>query len=138
MSATATAPVHRGTSNGNARGSAEDRRRRRLFLLETYTADVEALVLVRVEDQMVLEVLQAGDSAVAMLNRWDNTLTEWAVRQACRCYRCGDLLVDETLTVDRIIPGCKGGKYRRDNIRPACGHCNSETGGRLARKPVKR
>lgn len=43
----------------------------------------------------------------------------------------------EPLTVDRIIPGCKGGTYRRDNIRPACGGCNSETGGALAGKGKK-
>lgn len=59
----------------------------------------------------------------------------------CRCYRCGALLhagvrptetddgVPSTVTVDRIIPGCRGGTYRRDNIRPACTDCNSETGG---------
>lgn len=50
---------------------------------------------------------------------------------ACRCYRCGDLLTMGTVTVDRIIPGCKGGTYRRNNIRPACTRCNSETGGSL-------
>ncbi len=49
----------------------------------------------------------------------------------CRCYRCGRLLDEETLTVDRIIPGVAGGKYVRTNIRPACGPCNSETGGAL-------
>lgn len=48
---------------------------------------------------------------------------------ACRCYRCGSLLTFYTVTVDRIIPGCRGGTYRRNNIRPACGSCNSETGG---------
>lgn len=48
---------------------------------------------------------------------------------ACRCYRCGVLLTVETVTVDRIKPGCQGGTYRRDNIRPACGPCNSSTGG---------
>lgn len=47
----------------------------------------------------------------------------------CLCYRCGEILKDETLTVDRIVPGALGGKYRRNNIRPACGPCNSETGG---------
>lgn len=52
----------------------------------------------------------------------------------CRCYRCGELLVDDTLTVDRILPGCLGGRYRRDNIRPACARCNSETGGPLHRR----
>lgn len=50
---------------------------------------------------------------------------------ACRCYRCGVLLTVDTVTVDRIIPGCKGGRYVRDNIRPACGRCNSEAGARL-------
>jgi hypothetical protein len=65
----------------------------------------------------------------------------------CRCYRCGVLLYNPDappllvpgralpLTIDRIIPGCHGGTYRRNNIRPACGPCNSETGGGLwARK----
>jgi 5-methylcytosine-specific restriction endonuclease McrA len=47
----------------------------------------------------------------------------------CRCYRCGILLTFLTITVDRIIPGAHGGKYTRDNIRPACARCNSETGG---------
>ncbi len=47
----------------------------------------------------------------------------------CRCYRCGAVLNDKTITVDRIVPGCLGGKYRRDNIRPACARCNSEAGG---------
>lgn len=51
----------------------------------------------------------------------------------CRCYRCGDVLTAETVTVDRIIPGCQGGTYRRDNIRPACSGCNSETGGACRR-----
>lgn len=51
----------------------------------------------------------------------------------CRCYRCGLVLIGELVTIDRIIPGCRGGKYRRDNIRPACATCNSETGGATRR-----
>lgn len=47
----------------------------------------------------------------------------------CRCYRCGRVLDDATVTVDRITPGCRGGRYVRSNIRPACERCNSETGG---------
>lgn len=50
------------------------------------------------------------------------------------CYRCDELLDDSTITVDRIIAGRDGGTYRRSNIRPACGPCNSETGGALARR----
>lgn len=51
------------------------------------------------------------------------------VKMCCRCYRCGHLLTLETMTVDRIVPGCQGGTYRRTNIRPACSGCNSTTGG---------
>jgi hypothetical protein len=29
---------------------------------------------------------------------------------------------------------CQGGTYRRDNLRPACGRCNSATGALLAGK----
>lgn len=50
---------------------------------------------------------------------------------ACRCYRCGGLLVAATLEADRIVPGAKGGTYRRENIRPACGPCNRITGNQL-------
>jgi 5-methylcytosine-specific restriction endonuclease McrA len=47
----------------------------------------------------------------------------------CRCYRCGRVLDVLSVTVDRITPGCHGGRYVRNNIRPACERCNSETGG---------
>jgi hypothetical protein len=59
-------------------------------------------------------------------------LTAWQAVEGeglTRCYRCGDLLDWFLLTVDRIVPGCRGGRYVRGNIRPACGTCNSETGG---------
>lgn len=95
----------RGTTNGNARGSSYTRRRRRAWLMENYASDVPDFT---------------------------------------RCYRCGLLLhnpdthpnyasLTPPLTVDRIIPGCQGGTYRRNNIRPACGDCNSETGGSTRR-----
>jgi len=80
--------VTRGTTNGNARGSAEDRRRRKQWLLDTF-----------------------GDG------------------QRADCYHCAIVLTFDTITVDRIIPGCQGGTYRRDNIRPSCGFCNSSLGG---------
>ena len=51
-----------------------------------------------------------------------------------RCYRCGSLLEEKTLTVDRIVPGCFGGRYNRENTRPCCSKCNSSTGGALARR----
>lgn len=82
----------RGTTNGNVRGSNQDRRARRAYLVLVYESD-----------------------------RGPGT---------CRCFRCGRVLRAGTLTVDRIVPGCRGGTYRRDNIRPACARCNSQIGGR--------
>lgn len=81
----------RGTTNANARGSADDRRKRRAWLLAEF-----------------------GDGRTAP------------------CSFCGAVLTDETITVDRIVPGCLGGTYRRENCRPACGTCNSREGGKLA------
>ncbi len=40
------------------------------------------------------------------------------------CIHCGKTLNYETITSDRIIPGCRGGSYRRENIQPACKSCN--------------
>jgi hypothetical protein len=105
----------RGTTNGNARGGTEERRRRREWLVLTFRADVDVVAL-----DFPLPYALHTDLGLGV--------------PACRCYRCGCLLTADTLTVDRIIPGCQGGTYRRDNIRPACGTCNSSTGGRTRRK----
>ena len=110
--------ARRGTSNGNSAGSAEDRRRRRKWLIETYRADVDADIHLRSTDGKL----------------WEVPLGEGV--PACRCFRCGILMAEGfkgLLTVDRIIPGCRGGTYRRSNIRPACSDCNSETGGATRR-----
>lgn len=103
----------RGTTNGNQRGGSEDRRKRREWLVQTYRADCDVSMIIG----LVFPVPIGTDGAVP----------------ACRCYRCGVLLTVDTVTVDRIVPGCRGGTYRRSNIRPACGTCNSSTGGRTRR-----
>lgn len=48
----------------------------------------------------------------------------------CPCsFGCGTMLTFETLTVDRHpLRKHDGGTYRRGNIRPACGFCNSQDG----------
>ncbi len=66
-----------------------------------------------------------------LLRTWESDLGPGT----CRCYRCGWVLSEETITVDRIVPGALGGKYVRENIRPACAECNSETGGRTRSVP---
>lgn len=68
-----------------------------------------------------------------LLNTFPSNLDQRRV-PTCRCYRCGGILYYETLTVDRIVPGCQGGRYVRQNIRPACAGCNSETGGATRRR----
>lgn len=88
----------RGTTNRNVRGNAKDRLARRRWLVETFRSDV----------------VDASEQVL--------------VGATCRCYRCGTLLTVDTVTVDRVIPGCRGGTYRRNNIRPCCGPCNTLTG----------
>lgn len=100
------ARARRGTTNQNARGNAADRARRRAWLVETYRADQD----------------------VQMVDPFGTPTMLGIGAPACRCYRCGTLLTVDTVTVDRIIPGCRGGTYRRNNIRPACSSCNSITG----------
>ena len=117
----------RGTSNGNQRGSAERRRQRKTWLLDTFAANVQ---LVRVEWSDGEVDWWAPIDDVAALTLMPECVSAQRVPTA-RCYRCGTLLHFHTVTVDRIIPGCHGGTYRRNNIRPACGGCNSETGAPL-------
>lgn len=57
----------------------------------------------------------------------------WGDGISAPCHYCAVVLTFVTLTVDRVIPGCRGGRYVRGNIRPACGPCNSIHGGRLRR-----
>lgn len=92
--------IQRGTSNANVRGNTRDRARRKAWLIATFRADV--------------------DLSPAL----DRTVPLGLGVPAVRCYRCGDLMTAAEMTIDRIIPGHKGGKYVRNNIRPACGPCN--------------
>jgi len=106
--------ARRGTTNGNARGSVTDRQRRRAWLVETYRANLDVLV-----------VRLGNGTEIRLDTRFGQG------EPACRCYRCGRLLTIDTVTVDRIIPGCRGGTYRRENIRPSCQLCASVTGAAL-------
>lgn len=116
----------RGTTNRNRRGSSEDRRRRREWLVETYQADVDVTVIVLHGGEVIV---RQPDGQYPVYRVVD--IAEVRIEPACRCYRCGKLLTVDTVSPDRIIPGCRGGTYRRGNIRPACGACQSETGGAL-------
>jgi hypothetical protein len=132
----------RGTTNRNERGNAEDRRRRREWLLKTYEADVVVIHWLRPS---------CGNQVVSLVPLHPSVSTSAPnviVAPTCRCYRCGKPLwlsgvvggveFEGTLTVDRIKPHKKGGTYARTNIRPACAACNSETGGALASRKGKK
>lgn len=122
MTTETKAPARRGTTNGNARGGSDDRRRRREWLVQTYRANVDVVVIpLRAGTEIIVDVIQGTEGS----------------RSACRCYRCGCLLTVDTVTVDRIKPGCQGGTYARTNIRPACGTCNSSTGATTRRRAGK-
>jgi hypothetical protein len=114
---TADGRATRGTTNRNARGGSDARRARRAWLVQTYRANRDVIMVDLAYGPLIVDVDPGTEGA----------------QPACRCYRCGLLLTEDTVTVDRIKPGCQGGTYRRDNIRPACGPCNSETGGRTRR-----
>lgn len=98
----------RGTTNRNVRGSTRDRAARRRWLVETFRANYD-------------------------VDHLGFTVALGAGTPACRCYRCGKLLAEYTVTVDRIVPGNHGGTYRRNNIRPCCGLCNAATGSQARR-----
>lgn len=110
--------ARRGTTNRNERGNTAERRRRRTWLVETYRADCDLMDIGLYHGPFPVPVLLGTEGA----------------HPACRCYRCGVLLTVDTVTVDRIKPGCQGGTYARHNIRPACGTCNSSTGATTRRK----
>lgn len=145
----------RGTSNKNKNGSAESRRRRKVWLIETYRANVDVLRYElkgghigyyypsHPEDQEAM-MDRLGGSLLAEYD-WAADVTSWEALPACRCYRCGTLLIFETVTVDRIVPGCvktkkypNGGTYVRENIRPSCENCMSLTGGKLRSQAVQK
>jgi hypothetical protein len=50
---------------------------------------------------------------------------------------CTGYLTVDTVSVDRIVPGHLGGTYRRDNIQPACSHCQSHQGGKYGVKQAR-
>lgn len=120
--------------NGNDRGSSKDRHRRKLWLLETYRADVDMLVFTDLATGQVVRTMRW----IPYFDLFHPKGSLAVRRPTCRCYRCGKLLWYETLTIDRIIPGARGGTYRRNNIRPACLGCNSSTGATVRRTSTTR
>ena len=123
--------MSRSTSNKYDAGGPAVRLKRKHRVIERYRADVDALTVLFPSGLVLNYAPEHLDRAMA-LAEVDLATIVMAV-DACRCYRCGELLTVETVTIDRIVPGCEGGSYEDDNVRPCCGLCNSRTGGRLGR-----
>lgn len=115
-----TGLVTRGTSNGNDRGSTETRRRRRAWLIEAYASDVPGFA----------RCFRCG----RLVYNPDEYENEGCVTVATR----EGVYAARPLSIDRIIPGCKGGTYARNNLRPSCLPCNASTGSLLARRGAQR
>lgn len=116
--------MSRSTSNKYDAGGPSTRDKRKVWLVETFRADFDAVVL----NGQVIGAAKPGTEIEG----------EYTIEAACRCYRCGDLLIVANVTPDRRVPGCEGGTYDEDNIRPACGPCNSSTGGKLGASRMAR
>lgn len=132
----------RGTTNRNERGNTADRLARRQWLVETYRADVDVILVTAAETGKTYRWVPKSLEAQASIefDLIDDTFySNVETLPACRCFHCGLILTVHEVTVDRIIPGCKGGTYRRNNIRPACEPCNQKLGSQLgvARKTAK-
>lgn len=60
-------------------------------------------------------------------------LAEFGDGLSAPCAFCGRVLLPSQVTKDRFpIPGRKGGRYVKGNVRPACLSCNASEGARQA------
>ena len=71
------------------------------------------------------EYVNDKDTVTELLN------SGYALLPLVRCFRCGRLLEENEMTIDRVEPGAMGGRYTRDNIRPCCSWDNESAGGIL-------
>ena len=130
----------RGTSNTNDRGSAEARRQRKRWLFETWGADVDVVTPAEMDD-LDYEFFMDGLDDLSRVGLFTAFITDGVYvlpkglgRPAVRCFRCGRLLDWDSVEIDRIKPGCEGGRYHKNNIRPVCGPCNKVLAGEYVRK----
>lgn len=124
----------RSTTNSNDAGGPSTRLKRKQWLVEEFRADRDLLECREgPAGRWALEVEVGLPRELVMKLALPEERPNCVIWSACRCYRCGKLLTVATVTVDRRIPGCLGGTYHHNNIRPACARCNSSTGGKLGK-----
>lgn len=64
--------------------------------------------------------------------RTQSLLNEFGDGHKCGCVHCGAVLDKESLTQDKIYTVEQGGRYRLENLLPACYSCNNERGSSSA------
>lgn len=55
-------------------------------------------------------------------------------RDGNKCQYCGNLFPTSELSVDHVVPSCRGGKTTWDNVVCACVRCNVRKGGRTPKE----
>ena len=50
------------------------------------------------------------------------------------CRICGKKLTKETVTIDHVVPVCRGGTNSIENLQPLCKHCNCKKEARPMRE----
>lgn len=58
------------------------------------------------------------------------TSTEWLAKLVDADGHCAYCGKKAKLTLDHVVPLSKGGKHSKDNVVPACSHCNSSKGNK--------
>ncbi len=56
------------------------------------------------------------------------------LRDAYTCQYCGDTPGKHSLTVDHVVPRCRGGNHSWTNLATACKRCNCKKGGMSPRE----
>lgn len=139
--------VSRGTSNSDDRGSAEARRQRKTWLFEVWAANVDLVTWEEFADLAEAQEVESTGTWILLAPLGDGVIgvPEGMVavhpglgHAAVRCFRCGTLCTWETVEIDRIKPGCEGGKYTRNNIRPCCPRCNTWLGAQAKKRKAER
>lgn len=120
-----TPAATRGTTNGNQRGSSYTRRARRAWMLITFASNIPGFCRCYRCGSLLY-----NPDAPPFTPGGEGQITQQYTPEFLKRYGY-QVQRSQPLTVDRIIPGCRGGTYRRNNIRPCCSGCNSETGGGL-------
>jgi 5-methylcytosine-specific restriction endonuclease McrA len=70
-------------------------------------------------------------SSYARKRRRAFLLNKFGDGETAPCHECGQLVNDETMVVDRIIPAKFGGRYTRDNIQIHCATCSHRQGAKV-------